>query len=165
MQFSESQLQHLQTMLRNHDSDNDGFLDAVEIDRLLVDVGMDNCFGAALHRVLACHSRGVCFEFVLDFFLVLTSGNVRCFYCYIFNAIDLDGDGHIDAMDLMGFAALISEHMDRRQAASILNSYGVDENGLLSFDSLWEWRKAEHGMRESEDSDLSDEFEWRSSLS
>jgi Ca2+-binding EF-hand superfamily protein len=156
MDWSETQKHQMGLIFSHNDGDGDGFLVASEMDRMLTDLGVSGKFGHALHHVLARCESGVCLDDVLDFFSVLMSGNIRRFCRYLFQGMDLDGDGCLGAADLVNFAGLMNEHMDHNQARAILREFGYGNSESLGFDGFWEWYRVEHGLSDAEEEDTVD---------
>jgi Ca2+-binding EF-hand superfamily protein len=153
MDFGSEQWDALRCIFAEKDRNGDGMLERDDLDAFFWECGIDREFGPALHRVLAKNKAGVRFDDVLDFFSVLVSGKTRTFYRYVFEAMDLDGDGQLRREDIMQFASLMNECLDEEQAGLVLTDYGADPNGSLRFDNFWELHRLRRGSQWQEEED------------
>jgi Ca2+-binding EF-hand superfamily protein len=157
MEISFHESEELRRFFTQKDSDGDGMLEPDDLDQLFGECGIDQQFGPALHRVLAKNKKGVSFDDVLNFFSILVSGKTRAFYRYVFEAMDLDGDGELGRHDIMQFAGLMNESLNEDEAGMVLTDCGGDPNGSIRFDHFWGAHQSKHGFQsweeEEDDSD------------
>jgi Ca2+-binding EF-hand superfamily protein len=123
------------------------------MDQLLTDFGIDGWMKAALWRVLSNGKKRIAFDDVLEFFTVITSGNVRQFSRWLFEAMDMNRDGRVCSDDLVKFTGLLNETIDSSEASEILKNCGVPETGSLGFEDFWGWYRMEHGIQGTEEED------------
>lgn len=152
-EFTEEQKESLRALFRDSDVDKNGFLDQDELRKLLLEFEIDSSFAPAMLRILMGNKRegGVKFDDIINFFEIIFSGDLKVFFQLLFQAIDTNGDGRLNADDLVSFGQLVGDSVSETDARDIIEQCGHPQDGTVNFDDFWRWYRVQHGAGDDDD--------------
>lgn len=137
--FTATELEGLRTQFDNIDNDNNGLLDKDEMKRFYVNSGIDVQFVDISFLIFRKKDEdSFTYDEFIEFMAISEQMDTkpRLFYKKVFNAMDLDGNGAIDADELVKFCALLHSPISAFQAATLIKSVDARKINAMLYDDL-----------------------------
>ena len=160
--FSEQQKPEIDKVLQKLGIDINQKLGENEIRLLLNEFEIDESFAPALRLILSnsqCEDKDeengdysktkidAAADIIINFFNILTSGEIKDFFRMLFKAIDRDNDGELDVKDINYFGNLVGENISEEEAKDIMQS-DINNDGKVAFEDFWRWYQNQRGFSE-----------------
>jgi Ca2+-binding EF-hand superfamily protein len=132
-------LHHLKVAFNAMDKNRDGFVVESELREFFAEVGLGPSFAPLVIRIFDRGRRNsLTFDDFLEYMEAMANlgSDPRRFFRTVFNAIDQDNSGFIDAGELARFALLLQVTMSPEEAAASIAAIDTDQNGKIDFDEL-----------------------------
>jgi Ca2+-binding EF-hand superfamily protein len=137
--YTSQELAHLRQIFNEVDTDGNGVLDESEIAKFLDQSGETATIAPIIIRIFdRNHDGSVTFNEFLEFVELSAKLDTEPLAVYraLFNAIDTDGSGELDAPELAEFARLLGLSLTGAEAQEVVSSVDRDGNGTISFAEL-----------------------------
>ncbi|KAH0789692.1 EF hand family protein [Histomonas meleagridis] len=138
-QFTQEQLDALRLSFNGIDSDKNGYLSKQEISQFMQANQLDPRFVEAIFKLFDKNQDGeLCFDEFLEYIDACNKSAIDPTYLFkmIFEAIDVDHDGSLDAAEMVEFGKLTGFPMTLEQAQEDIKVLDNDGNGKLDFQEL-----------------------------
>ena len=123
------------------DRDRDGLITKVDMNRFLKENNLETNFTDLAFKLFSHNGDTLNFDDFKEYVTVMTKmeGKPRIFYQVLFDFIDTDGSGGIDAHELVKFCDLIKEPITYQDAQKVIDELDDRRTGTLHFDALCKW--------------------------
>ncbi|OHS98136.1 hypothetical protein TRFO_35455 [Tritrichomonas foetus] len=123
------------------DKDRDGLITKPDMNRFLADNNLDVTFTDLAFQLFSHNGETLNFDDFKEYVTVMTvmEDKPRIFYKVLFDFIDADGSGGIDAKELIKFCDLVKEPITMNDARKVIDELDDRGTGTLHFDALCRW--------------------------
>ena len=121
------------------DKDKNGYLDVDEIREFLKEVELEETYADLIIRVFGKTTEGsINFDEFKEYIQVTSesSSDPRKLFKLLFDSIDGDKSGYIDAKEMTEFLSYFGMEMSEKEAQDAIKEIDADRNGTIDFNEL-----------------------------
>lgn len=137
--FSDSEIKELKCTFDSIDKDGNGRLDEAEIQEFLKTVDLEPAYAGLIIRVFDKDGNdSITFAEFQQYIAVMAEveDDPTKLFRLLFEAIDSDGSGSIDANEMVEFLSYLGTEMSLDEAKEAIKELDTDGNGRIDFDEL-----------------------------
>ena len=137
--FTESEIQELKRTFDGIDKDGNGRLDEAEIQEFLKTVDLEPAYAGLIIRVFDKDGNdSITFTEFQQYIAVMAEveDDPTKLFRLLFEAIDSDGSGSIDANEMVEFLSYLGTEMSLDEAKEAIKELDTDGNGRIDFEEL-----------------------------